>query len=80
MSALERYTRRVHETRGLLRQRNLAVLRNYIGTSSEDTVAHEIYTITDIVLLKILWEAGLPKRLQDHALRQYEQLTGRTLE
>lgn len=80
MSALERYAKRTYETRGLLHQRNLAVLRNYLGTTPEDDLRKEVYELTDLNLLKTLWEAGLKPRQQLWVLNRYEQIVGRRTE
>lgn len=77
MSLLERYAKRTYETRGLLHQRNLYILRNYLNTSSEDDIYNEIWEINDVALLRTLWEAGLKKRLQERVLQRYTHLTGR---
>jgi len=77
MSLLERYTKATSESGGLLHKRNLAVLRNYLNTSSEDDIYVEIWQINDLELIRILWEAGLNKRLQDRALQRHAYLTSR---
>lgn len=79
MSELERYTKRVYGNIGLLRQRNLAVLRNYLRTSTEETIKRQVIAIMDINLLKILWEAGIKAELQEIVLRQYDLLRERSL-
>ena len=60
-----------------MRQRNLDILRNYLKTTSEDDLTYAIARINRIEQLKILWEAGLKKRLQQAVLKRYEELTGR---
>lgn len=77
MSTTERYAQRTHENRGLLRQRNLAILRNYIRTAPEEQVRKEILLLTDLNHIKILWEAGLTLTLQEAALRRFGELIER---
>ena len=77
MSLLERYAKMANEARGLLHKRNIDVLRNYLNTSSEDDIYVEIWQITDVELIRTLWEAGLNKRLQERALQRHAYLTSR---
>ena len=77
MSLLERYAKQAYETKGLLHTRNIAILRNYIATTPEEDIRNEISKITDIELLRTLWEAGLNKRLQETALQRHAHLTTR---
>ena len=77
MSFLEEYTWRTLQTRGLMHQRNLAILRNYIGTTPENDLIYAIDRINRIDQLKTLWEAGLKVRLQQAVLRRYEELIRR---
>lgn len=77
MSYLEEFAKRTRNTRGLLHQRNLGVLRNYLGTTPEDQLIEAIEKFTDIELLKTLWEAGLKLRLQEPVLRRYTELSTR---
>ena len=80
MSYLEEYTWRILQTQGLLRQRNLAILRNYIGTTPEDQLIFAINRINMQEQLKILWEAGLHLPLQDAVLRRQQELIARRRE
>lgn len=73
--ALQEYIDRLQESRGLLFQRNLEALRNYINTTPEDTIIDEIYRIQTIDNIRTLWAAGLKTDLQHHSLNRYEQLT-----
>lgn len=77
MSTTERYAQRTYESRGLLRQRNLAILRNYIKTAPEEDVRKEILLLTELNHIKVLWEAGLTLTLQEAALRRYGELIAR---
>ena len=77
MSFLEQYSWRTLQTRGLMHQRNLEVLRNYLGTAREEDLIRAIGQINRIDQLKTLWEAGLKKRLQAAATRRYEELIRR---
>ena len=77
MSFLEQYTWRTLNTRGLMHQRNLEILRNYLKTTPEDDLTYAIARINRIDMLKTLWEAGLKVRLQQAVLKRFEELTGR---
>lgn len=71
------YTRRVADTKGLERQANLSNLRNYIKTTNNDWLIDAIDNIGRTDLLRILWEAGLNKDLQEAVLRKQQELTER---
>ena len=74
---LERYTWQTLQSKGLLHQRYLAILRNYLKTTPIADLEFAIRRITKIEELKTLWEAGLSAELQKIVLRRYEELTGR---
>ena len=80
MSRLIEYTRRTVDSRGLMYQRNMAILRNYINTTTEEELIRFIYEITDSELLKTLWAAGLKQPLQRAVLIRQGELTGRRSE
>ena len=69
--------RRVSETKGLERQANLANLRNYIKTTSDDWLIDAIDNIGRQDFLRILWEAGLNIDLQTAVLCKQTELTER---
>jgi len=77
MSFLEEYTWRTFQSKGLMHQRNLEILRNYLKTTPEDDVIYAIDRINRIEQLKTLWEAGLNKPIQEATLRRYTELTER---
>ena len=77
MSYLEEYTWRTLNTRGLLHQRNLEILRNYIKTTPEDDLIYAINRINRIEQLKTMWEAGLKIRIQQAVLRRVEEIKAR---
>lgn len=74
MTLLDDYVKAVRESRGLNHQANLRILRNYLNTTPEDNIIHEIYTLETIDDLRTLWEAGLDNTLQHHTLEAYKQI------
>jgi hypothetical protein len=77
MTRLDDYVLLVKASSGLLHQRNIATLRNYLTTSPEETIINEIYRLQDIEGIRVLWEAGLNTTFQRHALERYGQLMRR---
>ena len=75
MTLLDDYVKAVRESRGLLHQRNLGVLRNYLNTTPEDNIINEILRLQTIDDIHTLWEAGLKAREQHYALERYDQLS-----
>ena len=77
MNSLSDYVDRLKESRGLLYQRNLEALRNYLNTMPEDTIIDEIYRLQTIDDIRTLWAAGLRPAEQHHALQRDEQIRAR---
>lgn len=67
---LSRLAKRVRDSWGLQHSANLNTLRHYVKITSEDSLAEQIKDITEVALLRTLWEAGLSARLQDVVLKQ----------
>lgn len=67
-------TKKVADSFGLGHKINLDVLRHYIKTTSENTLAAEISEIDNPGYLRILWEAGLSARLQQEVLQRLEKI------
>ena len=80
MSALETYAKAVRYSEGLLHQTHLLNLRMYLNESRLPELRHAIRRITNIHLLKTLWEAGLNSDLQFEVLRRTSELTSRRTE
>ncbi len=74
MTLLDNYVKQVRESRGLLHQRYLAALRNYLNTTPEDAIIREIYQLEYLEDIRTLWEAGLNSAEQHHALIAYDQI------
>jgi len=74
MSELEFYARRVVETRAFLHQLHLRRLRAYIKAAPLGKLLQEIRKITDLDILRALWEAGLPPILQAAVLSRAEEI------
>jgi len=74
MSELEFYARQVVETRAFLHQLHLRRLRAYIKAAPLGRLLQEIREITDLNILRALWEAGLPADLQAAVLRRAEEI------
>jgi len=72
--ALEDLVTLIKNSSGLLKQRNLAILRNYLDTSVEQDIINEIYRLQTIEDIRILWAAGLTSPLQRAALTRYDQI------
>uniref|UniRef100_A0A6H2A3G2 Uncharacterized protein n=1 Tax=viral metagenome TaxID=1070528 RepID=A0A6H2A3G2_9ZZZZ len=72
---LERMTRSVAESYGLVHQLNLRALRSYIKVTQEEDLINQINEIKEVVLLRTLWEAGLRQGLQDAVLDRMAKLT-----
>ena len=76
MSSLYDRAKAVAESRGLLHQRYLEVLRLHIKTSAEQDLIEEIKRMNNIDVLRALWEAGLSARLQQAVLDRVRLITG----
>jgi len=74
MSELEFYARQVVETRAFLHQLHLRRLRAYIKAAPLGKLLQEIRKITDLDILRALWEAGLPPILQTAVLSRAEEI------
>lgn len=72
---LKTLAKRVVETFGLKHQANLAVLRNYIRSVSEEKLIKEVEDFDNAATLRVLWEAGLSARLQEVVLRRLEKIS-----
>jgi len=68
-------TKKVADSFGLAHKIELDVLRHYIKTTSEYTLAEEIAEFTNASYLRILWEAGLSALLQRVVLQRLEEIS-----
>jgi len=71
---LERYAKRVVETRGMMHLIQLARLREYIRTTPIEYLIQEIGKLTDLNQLRALVEAGLRPPLLEAVLRRTNEL------
>jgi hypothetical protein len=62
---LEQYTKACVDTFGLVHVANIRALRNYITQTDLDTLRKEVVLIPNAASMRALWEAGVPKLLQD---------------
>jgi hypothetical protein len=74
MSALEIYCTEIISSRGILRQRRLRNLRQYLKTADLQTLIDAIQKTSNPQHLKILWEAGLESNLQAAVERRMLEL------
>jgi len=75
--ALRVYAEKVRDSVGLAHQIALRSLRWYLKTTKLQSFKEQVGTITDINLLKTLWEAGLNSEQQKIVLARYEELKRR---
>ena len=75
--ALRVYADKVRDSVGLAHQIALRSLRWYLKTTKLQSFKEQVNTITDINLLKTLWEAGLNSEQQKIVLARYEELKRR---
>ena len=75
--ALRVYTEKVRDSVGLAHQIALRSLRWYLKNTKLQSFKEQVGTITDITLLKTLWEAGLNSEQQKIVLARYEELKRR---
>ena len=66
---------RVLETRGLVRQSNLRVLRQYLKSQPSERLLKEVNDCETPRQLRTLWEAGLSDELQEAVTKRLEGLT-----
>lgn len=77
MSAIEIYLKEIAKSRGLTRQGKLNNLRDYLKRTRIEEQIKGIKRITDIKLLRILWEAGLGIDMQKAVTARIEELARR---
>ena len=77
--ALRVYAEKVRDSVGLAHQVALRSLRWYLKTTKLQSFKEQVGTITDINLLKTLWEAGLNSEQQKIVLARYEELKRRRM-
>ena len=77
--ALRVYAEKVRDSVGLAHQIALRSLRWYLKNTKLQSFKEQVGTITDINLLKTLWEAGLNSEQQKIVLARYEELKRRRM-
>lgn len=65
---------RVLETRGLVRQSNLRVLRSHLKSQPSERLLKEVADCDTARQLRTLWEAGLSDELQEAVTKRLEKL------
>lgn len=80
MSALELYTKATRKARGMQHLIALRALRAYIKETRRADLRMAIRRMTDLALLRTLWEAGLDVDLQREVLRRADELITRRRE
>lgn len=71
---LEQYTKACVDSYGLVHTANIRALRNYITQTDIDTLKNEIALIPDAASMRALWEAGVPKLLQDAYFKRLNEV------
>lgn len=77
MSALELYARQARNSKGLHHAERMHTLRQYINITPEPKIIEAILHMTDLALLRTLWEAGLRADQQEAVLRRSRELVER---
>ena len=77
MSALELYVKHARDTKGLVHAEAMQSLRRYIKISRPEDIIKQVEKITDYLLLKTLWEAGLSAEIQEAVLKRSRELIER---
>lgn len=71
---LEQYTKACVDTFGLVHTANIRALRNYITQTDFDTLKGEVALIPNAASMRALWEAGVPKLLQDAYFKRLNEV------
>lgn len=74
MSALETYLKGINESTGLLYQRALVNLRDYMRRTSRPELRLAIRRIKNPTYLRHLWAAGLDAGLQLEVLKRLDEI------
>jgi len=73
---LEAYLRLAYEEDGMLHISAMQRLRRYLKRTPLPKLLAEVDAIEDLELLRILWEAGLRRELQQAVIRRLEEAGG----
>lgn len=73
---LRRYCETLVDTIGLVHQSNLRALRNYIKMQDIESLRKEVSSLNTAPTMKALWEAGVPKNLQEAYFQRLRELGG----
>lgn len=77
MSELETRLNNIAIAKGMIHLSRLAALRIYLKQVPDNDIILAINKITNLTLLRILWEAGLNATLQTAVLRRTDELIQR---